>query len=74
MDVALAIAERLCTSLRSAPLDLGGPLLTVTGSFGVSSVVDAATTDYEHLLRRADLALYRAKERGRDQVVEADSE
>ncbi|WP_133768464.1 GGDEF domain-containing protein [Enterovirga rhinocerotis] len=62
---AAAVAEDLCRTLSAAPLDLsGGQEVRVTASFGVGS--DAAT--WEDLLERADSALYRSKNEGRNRV------
>jgi diguanylate cyclase (GGDEF)-like protein/PAS domain S-box-containing protein len=62
---AVAIAERLLSSLKG-PVELPGGQVFVSASFGVAlgPADDAAT-----LIRRADLAMYRAKEHGRAQVV-----
>jgi diguanylate cyclase (GGDEF)-like protein/PAS domain S-box-containing protein len=49
----------------SKPYDVGGNRLTVTASLGVSSANEACA-DSDRMLRNADVALYRAKEGGRD--------
>ncbi|MGQ9830975.1 MAG: diguanylate cyclase, partial [Thermochromatium sp.] len=67
---ALRVAERI----RAAVADLGmwhpaSPRGIVTISIGVAEVSgDAHDPDHESLLRRADEALYRAKEHGRNRV------
>src|SRR5205085_6946137 len=63
---AVAVAERVRRSLRSlrATPDQGGP---VTASFGVAQFASGQTGD--ELLRRADVALYRAKSEGRNRVT-----
>jgi diguanylate cyclase (GGDEF)-like protein len=58
---AAAVRERLLESARS------GGLPAVTASFGVAQV--APDESFDHALRRADAALYRAKAAGRDRVV-----
>lgn len=65
LDQAVRRAERLRVALSRA--EVGGvPELKVTASFGVSQ---AETDDtVESLLRRADKALYQAKERGRNRT------
>jgi len=68
-EVALAVADRLCSKLRSVPLEWEGRPLTVTGSFGVTGAADSSRVTLNQLLRNADAALYEAKERGRDRVV-----
>jgi diguanylate cyclase (GGDEF)-like protein len=71
LDDALPIAERLRQSANTLMLDDLAPGLRVTLSIGAATLEpgDAALVD---LMRRADLALYRAKRRGRDRV-ETDS-
>lgn len=61
-DEAVALAERI-THAVTRPVQLGGRDVPVTISIGV--VVAAAGDDAESLLRDADAAMYRAKERGR---------
>ena len=67
-DDARVVAERLRVALRT--LDFVGPDVQVTASFGVAHMQDS-DPDAEHLLQRADRALYRAKATGRDGVVVA---
>ena len=55
-DLVAAIASRLAT--------LGGDGVTVTASAGIAHVTDYAAVDAEGLLRRADVAMYRAKLEG----------
>jgi diguanylate cyclase (GGDEF)-like protein len=64
---AMTIAERVLSAIRQLELRFDGRRLPVTASAGVA----VATPDElgaEDLLRRADLALYRAKGAGRDCV------
>jgi diguanylate cyclase (GGDEF)-like protein len=65
--------EALHQAIRSAPVDIGADAgLSVTASFGVVAFTpqnQAAATD---LLHRADLALYRSKNEGRDRISYAD--
>lgn len=70
LDAALPVAERLRQSAGALMLGDLAPDLRITLSLGVASLepADAALVD---LLRRADLALYRAKRLGRNRV-EAD--
>ena len=62
---ARAAAERLREAIAEAPV--GGPE-GVTASIGVTELLPS-DRDGDALFRRADAALYRAKERGRDRVV-----
>jgi diguanylate cyclase (GGDEF)-like protein len=67
-DDARVVAERLRTTVRT--LDFIGPDVVVTASFGVAHMQDS-DLDAEHLLQRADRALYGAKASGRDGIVVA---
>ncbi len=61
---ALQIAERLGSALAAEPVAVAGRELVVTASIGVA-IANHATQRPESLLRDADAAMYRAKERGR---------
>ncbi|HEX7169169.1 MAG TPA: EAL domain-containing protein [Acidimicrobiales bacterium] len=61
---ALEIAERLSSVLR-APFTLGDQEVFVTVSIGVALATGADAEDPSALLRDADAAMYRAKDRGR---------
>lgn len=61
-------AERLRDALRQASLVEAIPGLRVTASFGVATYQPGDHQD--DVVKRADLALYRAKSEGRDRVVE----
>lgn len=66
---ALRAAERLRSALRSALVAYGDHDIRVTASFGVATT--HGPERLEDLVLRADLALYSAKNGGRDRVVEA---
>jgi diguanylate cyclase (GGDEF)-like protein/PAS domain S-box-containing protein len=57
------VAERIVEELQ-APFTLGGQPVVVTPSIGIA-VGDSTQDPPEHLLREADLAMYRAKEDGK---------
>jgi len=59
-----ALARELVQRI-SKPYDIGGNRLTVTASIGVSSSGEACA-DSDRMLRNSDVALYRAKESGRN--------
>ena len=61
---AVIVAERVLETLRQPRL-LGGHEFRVTTSIGITTF-PADGDDAESLLRNADTAMYRAKERGRD--------
>lgn len=65
---ALALAERIVIAVRQDPIAEGNAHSTVTVSAGVA-VINAIDSGIDDLLRRADRALYRAKEAGRNRVV-----
>ncbi|HCY62931.1 MAG TPA: hypothetical protein DHV59_08915 [Oxalobacteraceae bacterium] len=67
---ALAFAERLRQSVEQTPLPFDGREIRVTTSIGVAAM-DAADACAEAALARADMALYRAKEDGRNRVCAA---
>jgi two-component system cell cycle response regulator len=68
--VALKVAERLRRSVSARPFNTGARsgLLPITISVGIASL-ESPTDTLEELLKRADLALYRAKREGRNRVI-----
>jgi two-component system cell cycle response regulator len=70
LTIAAAVAERLRAAVAKEPFTVraNGQKLTVTISIGVTSVA-AADDDRERMLKRADIALYTAKNQGRNRVV-----
>ncbi|ACE90680.1 response regulator PleD [Rhizobium phaseoli] len=71
-EVAAAVAERLRAAVESAPFMLkhAGQALNVTASFGIASRMGSVLTP-DQLMKQADLALYEAKNTGRNRVVAA---
>jgi diguanylate cyclase (GGDEF)-like protein len=67
VDGAVRIAERLASTLQ-APFSAAGASVVVTASIGIAHA-DDALMDAETLIRNADVAMYRAKELGRDGYV-----
>ncbi|SUC82797.1 Probable diguanylate cyclase YdaM [Pannonibacter phragmitetus] len=71
-DVAGKVARRLQQCIAAMPRDRLSKYLpdttSITASFGVTMVTDGEFS-IKHALRRADAALYAAKERGRNCVV-----
>jgi diguanylate cyclase (GGDEF)-like protein len=65
---AMKVAERLRLAVASISIGSGTRQLPVTASFGVTQLMAGDTR--EGLIERVDSALYRAKEGGRNRVVE----
>ncbi len=71
-DISLVVAERLCRAIENEPFEITGneTPIDITASIGVATTTDPTETA-EALLGRADTALYRAKDGGRNQVCSA---
>ena len=71
-DIAEKVAERIRRQIEQTPFPIGtdGRAIDVTVSVGVSSL-SWANDSVEAMLKRADLALYEAKNSGRNKVVAA---
>jgi diguanylate cyclase (GGDEF)-like protein/PAS domain S-box-containing protein len=67
---ARQVAERLLAVV-AEPVDLGGDTLVTTVSIGIAAAADGEASAGE-LLRRADFAMYTAKDRGRARVESYD--
>ncbi|MDC7786843.1 EAL domain-containing protein [Rhodoplanes sp. TEM] len=63
-DDARGLAERLITVI-SAPYVIDGHEITVTPSVGIATTLEEGSRAPDELLNHADMALYRAKARGR---------
>ena len=66
ISAAVRLAERFRTAIEQLRIDEHGDTIPVTTSVGVASFADLTRTGPAELLRRADEALYRAKEAGRN--------
>lgn len=64
---ARSVAERLRQTIVATPVTCGADVLTVSASLGIAALENDG--DLMALLGRADAALYRAKETGRNRVV-----
>lgn len=64
------VAERLRQALEKCRLDVLGPDQAVTASIGIAQY--KAGESIEETMHRADIAVYAAKNRGRNQVVKED--
>lgn len=67
LDAGATLAERLRSRVGATRFEIGGRSIGVTMSVGVT-VLRAADPSGERALARADAALYRAKEQGRNRV------
>jgi diguanylate cyclase (GGDEF)-like protein len=67
LEGAKRVADTLRRELAEMPITWKGEALTITASFGVS-VAMPAEIDSQALIGRADAALYRAKDQGRNCV------
>lgn len=63
---ALEVAKKIQASV-STPITVNGSIITTTASIGVSLYPEDAHTD-EELIKCADLAMYEAKQSGRNQI------
>jgi len=68
---ALSCAGDLQRSIRALRFDHEGQVFTNTCSFGIAEWETGDTID--RLLRRADIAMYQAKQSGRDKIVMANT-
>lgn len=72
IDGASLVAERTRKSIENAIIQTHGEKIQVTVSIGLAQLT-SSDADFSSLLNRADLALYAAKESGRNKVVIAKS-
>jgi diguanylate cyclase (GGDEF)-like protein len=70
IEDALGVAERIRHQLEAARVDLAGTPVKVTVSLGIAST-ETFGHDLDTLVRRADMAVYAAKQQGRNRVVVA---
>jgi len=68
LENALLSAERLRNMVEVASFSMRDEDLKATVSIGVT-VVDPNDAEYDEVIKRADKALYQAKENGRNQVA-----
>jgi diguanylate cyclase (GGDEF)-like protein len=71
VKAAVEQASRLCQQVRMMRIDSNDHSLSVTISIGVAQL-KIAQENWEQLLHRADTAMYRAKNNGRDQWAVAE--
>jgi diguanylate cyclase (GGDEF)-like protein len=67
---ALAVIERIRQAIAASSVQVGSAEIGITGSFGlVTSSASSSDDAIDALFRAADIALYAAKEQGRNRVV-----
>ncbi|MGE0108327.1 MAG: PleD family two-component system response regulator [Bdellovibrionales bacterium] len=71
LEIARMAAERLRLAIAQTPIVVneGGLTIDVSASFGVAAINHESNESAQKILDRADAALYRAKETGRNKVV-----
>jgi len=60
--------ERLRSALAEYPFEFRGRVVRVTASFGITGLQGTSAPDLDELLKRADAALYSAKNSGRNRL------
>lgn len=70
-ETALAVAERMRIAIAAQPEVIDGASLPLTISAGIASTDMFPSATTEELISRADLALYAAKDAGRNRVMNA---
>ena len=73
-SAATEVAERLRKLVQNTSIDTKEGTVNITVSIGVSSYSPTETSSVQELIRRADEAMYKAKEAGRNRVVAWSSE
>jgi len=69
LEAARRLAEKLRANLERSPTLWEKTNIVSTVSIGVASTTASDKRDFDHLYSHADLALYSAKEKGRNRVV-----
>jgi diguanylate cyclase (GGDEF)-like protein len=74
MNGALIIAERIRENIERTPIPVvNGQCVAVTVSIGVAMLIPTQEMNQNDLISQSDRALYRAKEKGRNNVCEFDA-
>lgn len=70
-DQASSLAERIRQQIAAIEVEVEGVKLSVSASLGMACYSGYPFVSIENLIKRADVALYQAKDGGRDQLVVA---
>jgi two-component system cell cycle response regulator len=73
LEMAESVAEKVRHELAAAPFLLASGEHRVTASFGVAALTLGSDEDSDVVLGRADKALYRSKQEGRNRITVADA-
>lgn len=65
---SLMMANQICKQVAETPLSVGDNVITTSISVGIAQLEIAEKESLQQLLNNADIALYTAKEKGRNQV------
>jgi diguanylate cyclase (GGDEF)-like protein len=65
---AMMVVDRVRQQLESEKFEFEGETVTVTASFGIAGFSGKSAPSFEELLAKADDALYRAKDHGRNRI------
>ena len=68
LAAAIVVAERIRSSIESLKVMNAGKELSVTVSVGVSQYDSVRDSETRDIIERADKALYKAKQEGRNRV------
>jgi len=69
IDGAATLAERLRSSIAATPFAVNNVTISLTVSIGATQIPTPATNPLEQALNKADQAMYKAKNAGRNRVV-----
>jgi diguanylate cyclase (GGDEF)-like protein len=68
-DNAQTLAERIRANIEAQPVLWEDKVISITASFGITSFQSSIKNEWSNLLNKADIAMYQAKNNGRNQVV-----